>query len=67
MEGDEMKNCARCGHAIANDPLDDESKDFCCDCQTKFDEMVKQLKMAWIHQRGHPEKKTLYVHVVGNL
>jgi hypothetical protein len=50
--------CPRCGNAaIIENPL-------CDDCQKKFDEMKNTLKLAYINQRGHPEKETLWVHVI---
>ena len=51
--------CTRCDKEHHN--LD--SEDFCEVCEGRFLEMVNELKLAWIHQKGHPEKKTLWVHV----
>ena len=51
-------SCPRCGKvAIVSEP-------FCEVCQAKFDKMADTLRLAYIHQRGHPGKKTLWVHVI---
>jgi len=49
--------CPICGHySFVN-------MKFCDECQKKFDKMVEQLRLAYIHQRGHPDNKTLWIHI----
>ena len=53
---DLMNKCPRCDGVFVSSP-------FCKEHQEKFDKMVQTLRLAYIHQRGHPDKKTLWVNV----
>lgn len=52
----QTNKCPRCDGSFIDEP-------FCKEHQEKFDKMVETLRLAYIHQRGHPDKKTLWIHV----
>ena len=36
---------------------------FCWMCHADFIKLKEQLRLAFIHSYGHPDKKTLWVHL----